>query len=247
MGAVRINKLRTIQSIVFYGLSTIIICAVSSAVILTDIQTKAVSTTVHSPVLGIDNRKGMSMKDTISERAEYSLVTLEDKYSRLGGKYYASNMRPYLNVIDSVLREEGLDQNALFVKAMFYIGQQESHWRKDAVSGTPIAHCKRNGSFLSLYGAVSRCANGDVQVHKEYATGIFQFLPSTFKKVSNGNIFDPEDQIRAFIVMVETGRIDEFATLFICNYPPCLDSQIKVYILLYPNLHNTRFHGLLTV
>ncbi len=132
-------------------------------------------------------------------------ISLEDKYRLLGGVYYAENMKPYLPAIDKVLSENELDYNEKFIKGMFYVGQQESHWAWYRVSRFKI----KNG----------------------HPTGIFQFLPGTFRSVSDGYIFDAEDQIRAFVTMWKRSRTDEFAVMFKCNYPPCLDQEIKRYML----------------
>jgi len=132
-------------------------------------------------------------------------ITLEDKYRALGGIYYADNMKPYLPAIDCVLSEKGLDWDEKFIKGMFYVGQQESHWGWNRISR------------FNIKGG--------------HPTGIFQFLPGTFRSVSDGDIFNPKDQVRAFITMWERGRTDEFAVMFKCNYPPCLDIDIKSYIL----------------
>lgn len=129
--------------------------------------------------------------------------TLEEKYRVLAGGYFYQNVVPYLPLIDTVLTEKGLEDNAYFIQVMFFIGQHESHWNTHSVS-----------SF---------------NVGGEHPTGIFQFLPSTFRSVSNGNIFDAEDQIRAFITMVERGRVDEFATLFI----PGINPYARAYMLRY--------------
>lgn len=129
--------------------------------------------------------------------------SLEDKYRALGGSHYYSNVEPYLTLIDKVLKERGLDNDALFIQAMFFIGQHESHWNTMSISG-------------SSYGG-------------EHPTGIFQFLPSTFRSVSRGNIFDAEDQIRAYVAMIEAGRAREYGTLYI----PTINPEAKAYVLNY--------------
>ncbi len=130
-----------------------------------------------------------------------SKITLEQKYKSLGQEYYSPNMKDYLIDIDRVLREKGLDNNEVFIKGMFYVGQQESHWGQYTVSS------------FNIKGG--------------HPTGIFQFLPGTFQSVSNGDIFNAEDQVRAFVTMAERNRVDEFAVMFQCNYSPCLSSKIK--------------------
>jgi hypothetical protein len=104
-----------------------------------------------------------------------------------------------------VLCKKGFDNDEKFIKGMFYIGQQESHWNLSRVSSFNI-----KGGF---------------------PTGIFQFLPGTFMSVSDGDIFNPEDQIRAFVTMWERGRCDEFAVVYTCNYEPCLSEEVKSYML----------------
>ena len=133
--------------------------------------------------------------------AEIEKEALKDKYEVLAGVYYYANVEAYLQIIDEVLSEKGLDNNALFIQAMFFIGQHESHWN--------------TGSKSSM------------NVGREYPTGIFQFLPSTFRSVSGGDIYNAEDQIRAFVTMVERSRVDEFSTLFIGGLNPL----VRKYVL----------------
>ncbi|MBN2015819.1 transglycosylase SLT domain-containing protein [Candidatus Dojkabacteria bacterium] len=130
-------------------------------------------------------------------------ILLGDKYKKLAGSYYYPNVEKYLPIVDKVLSEKGLDQNSLFIQAMFFIGQRESHWQTGSVSG-------------ATYGG-------------ENAVGIFQFLPSTFRSVSRGNIYSAEDQVRAFVTMVERGRVREFGTLYL----PGINSRAKQYVLNY--------------
>lgn len=132
-------------------------------------------------------------------------IPLEVKYKKLGGQYYNSTIAQYLQAIEKILTQYNLDTDSQFIQTMFYIGWQESHWNPNRVSR------------FNIKGG--------------HPTGIFQFLPGTFRSVSNGNIFSPEDQIRAFVIMVQRGRIDEFAVVFRCNYPSCMSQQMKKYIL----------------
>ncbi|MFC1780152.1 hypothetical protein ACFLY9_00445 [Patescibacteria group bacterium] len=134
-----------------------------------------------------------------------SELSLEERYRNIAGEYYSANIDQYLPAIDKVLQEKDLDNDKKFIKGMFYIGQQESHWSPLRISSFNI-----KGSF---------------------PTGIFQFLPGTFMSVSDGDIFNPEDQIEAFITMWERGRCDEFAVVYTCNYPPCLNEEGKSYML----------------
>jgi hypothetical protein len=136
------------------------------------------------------------------------LDDIQNKYKMLGQQHYSPTIEPHIEIIHKVLIEKGLQNDMLFIQAMFYIGQHESHWNARSISSFNI--------------------NG------EHPTGIFQFLPSTFISVSKGDIFNVEDQIRAFINMVERGRADEFQTLFICSYPPYLDPEAKYYLLNFP-------------
>lgn len=126
-------------------------------------------------------------------------------YQYKGGNQYVPYIEPYIPLIDKVLREYGLENDTTFIRVMFYIGQHESHWTASGVDSFSIAG--------------------------EHPTGIFQFLPSTFKSVSKGNIFNPEDQIRAYIEMSKRGRIKEFQTLFVCGWKPCIDNADKIYML----------------
>ncbi len=148
------------------------------------------------------------MSKRIVEKREEIVIkakadALMEKYQKLAGRYYYAGVEDYLPIIDKVLKEKGLDEDAFLVQAMFFIGQHESHWNTQSVS-----------SF---------------SVGREHPTGIFQFLPSTFRSVSDGDIFNAEDQIRAFITMTERGRIDEYATLFL----PGLDAYVRKYVLTY--------------
>lgn len=134
---------------------------------------------------------------------EDKFITLQEKYKNLAGYYCYPNVEPHLDDIDKVLKTKGLDNDALFIQAMFFIGQYESHWNTGSLSGSSVG--------------------------SEHPTGIFQFLPSTFRTVSRGNIYDATDQIYAFVTMVERGRVDEFATLFL----PGLSQEAKSYVMNY--------------
>jgi len=157
---------------------------------------------VSIPFDGASNKKEQFSEEIKSERIikEY---TLTERYEVLAGKYYYSSVVPHLATIDKVLTEKGLENDKYFIQAMFFIGQRESHWNPNSVSGYSVG--------------------------KEHPTGVFQFLPSTFKTVSNGNIYNIEDQIRAYITMVERGRVDEFSTLFLKELTP----QARGYVLNY--------------
>lgn len=159
----------------------------------------------------IDENRGFALIDgaaveTITDKRielvkKVKTVSLQDKYRRLAGSYYYSNVEPYLPIIDKVLSERGLDNDELFIQAMFFIGQYESHWNTNSICG-------------STYGG-------------EHPTGMFQFLPSTFRSVSNGDIFDAEDQIRAYVTMVERGRVREYGTLYL----PGLSPIVRGYVM----------------
>lgn len=143
-------------------------------------------------------------ESTIVSSVLGNAITLDQKYKILGREHYTSNIEPYLEIIDKVLVEENLDKDSLFIQTMFYIGQHESHWNPNSVSSAFVG--------------------------SEHPTGIFQFLPSTFRTVSKGNIYNPEDQIQAFIVMARNGRIDEFGTMYIHGYGPYLSKEAKAYM-----------------
>lgn len=169
-------------------------------------QTESAS---NSPYIEVVNENMMDFTAREKTRALMYVTTgivegptLEEKYQQLGGNQYSDYIKPYLEIIDNVLVEKGLDENSYFVQLMFYIGMQESHWGQYRVS--------------SLW------------VGREHPTGIFQFLPSTFRSVSKGDIFNAEHQIRAFITMVQNGRIDEFQTLWRCRMN-CLSPEVKSY------------------
>jgi len=132
---------------------------------------------------------------------EIGTVTLEERYRALAGKHYYSNVTPYLPIIDKVLVEKGLDGNTYFIQVMFFIGQRESHWNTGSISSYTVG--------------------------TEHPTGIFQFLPSTFRSVSGGNIFNAEDQIRAYVTMCQRGRIREFSTLALPELNPAARAYMK--------------------
>lgn len=130
-------------------------------------------------------------------------MTLKQRYQNLAGVQYGDNIKQYLPQINKVLKKRGYEDNELFIQVMFYVGQHESHWNVYSVSG-------------ATYGG-------------EHATGIFQFLPSTFRSVSSGNIFSVEDQVDAFVTMFEHDRLDEYGVMYICGFGPCLSYEAKVY------------------
>lgn len=139
-------------------------------------------------------------KDVISNGSERAIGKhdLIERYKVLAGPYYYSNVEPYLEIVDKVLTEKGLEEDSLFIQAMFFVGQHESHWQTTSVSG-------------ATYGG-------------EHAVGMFQFLPSTFRSVSSGDIYNAEDQIRAYVTMAERGRLREFGTLYIGSLSPAVRS-----------------------
>lgn len=145
--------------------------------------------------------QGPDIVEEKSDIRESREISLQEKYHALAGPYYYSNVEPYLSVVDKVLTLKGLDNDAFFIQAMFFIGQYESHWNTRSVSS-------------STYGG-------------EHPTGIFQFLPSTFRSVSRGNIYDAESQIWAYVAMVERGRVREFGTLYISSLNP----MVKAYVV----------------
>lgn len=159
---------------------------------------------VYDKVSIIDSKMSERIIDKKNEVVDIAKSkALEEKYQKLAGRYYYAGVEAYLPIIDEVLTEKGLDDDTFLVQAMFFIGQHESHWNTQSVS-----------SF---------------SVGREHPTGIFQFLPSTFRSVSSGDIFNARDQIEAFITMTERGRIDEYATLFL----PGLDAYVRRYVLSY--------------
>lgn len=135
------------------------------------------------------------------------LLPLKLKYRLLAGRYYVPEVEPHLEEIDRALSKKGLDFSPKFVKGMFYVGQQESHWTTWRVASNEIAD--------------------------GHPTGIFQFLPGTFRSVHDGDILNAEHQVEAFITMVERGRVDEFAVMFTCNYEPCMDKEVFDYLMNY--------------
>ncbi|MBU0975457.1 MAG: hypothetical protein ABIE03_02335 [Patescibacteria group bacterium] len=138
------------------------------------------------------------------------ILPLKLKYQLLGGKYYIAEVEPFLADIEKILSKRGYDFDEKFIKGMFYVGQQESHWTPWRVAS--------------------------IEIGGGHPTGIFQFLPGTFRSVSSeGDIFYPEDQIDAFVTMVERDRVDEFAVMFTCNYEPCIDNEIRDYMFNFSN------------
>lgn len=162
-------------------------------------------------------------------------IPLEKKYQEMGGAYYNPKVNGDLAIVEKVLSEHGLDEDAKFVQIMFYVGLHESWWNSSSVAGTPIVHCSPAGGGRA-YGSVLSCRSGDTWLKKEYPTGIFQFLPSTFRTVSSGDIYNTEEQIRAFVIMVERGRADEFETIFRCTFEKCLTPELKLYALRFPTM-----------
>ncbi len=144
----------------------------------------------------IDKKLKASVKPVGSKISVVKKDELLAKYQRLGGAYFSYNIIPYLADIDAVLSKYGLDENALFIRTMFFVGQHESHWNIHSVSGSSVG--------------------------TEHPTGLFQFLPSTFRTVSAGNIFSAHDQIEAFVTMYLRGRLDEFGTLYIGGLDPAV-------------------------
>jgi hypothetical protein len=138
----------------------------------------------------------ISEKEVVSNGSEREIGKhdLAERYKVLAGPYYYSNVEPYLEIVDKVLTEKGLEEDSLFIQAMFFVGQHESHWQTTSVSG-------------ATYGG-------------EHAVGMFQFLPSTFRSVSSGDIYNAEDQIRAYVTMAQRGRLKEFGTLYIGSLSP---------------------------
>jgi hypothetical protein len=65
-------------------------------------------------------------------------LSLEEKYRNIAGEYYSANIKQFLPVIDEVLCKKGFDNDEKFIKGMFYIGQQESHWNPSRVSSFNI-------------------------------------------------------------------------------------------------------------
>lgn len=155
----------------------------------------------NESIIEIQHQRSESTVTTIERKV--GKYTLQERYEVLAEPYFYANVIPYLPIVDKVLTEKGLDDNVYFVQVMFFIGQHESHWNTQSISGYSVG--------------------------SEHPTGLFQFLPSTFRSVSAGNIFDAEDQIRAYVAMVERGRVDEYATLFIGGLNPAA----KAYVLRY--------------
>lgn len=127
--------------------------------------------------------------------------TIEEKYKDVAGVHLNEYNQPFLKLIDEKLIEHDLEKDDSLITGMLYIGTHESHWGVNTVSS------------YNVYG--------------EHPTGIFQFLPSTFKSVyPDGDIFNPEHQIEAFLRMYKNGRIDEFQTLYVRNFEPFLETDI---------------------
>lgn len=141
--------------------------------------------------------------DVTQPKRKVKKVSLVQRYKRLAGVHYADNIQPHLKAIDKVLKIRGYEDNEKFIQVMFYVGQHESHWNTGSVSG-------------AAYGG-------------EHATGIFQFLPSTFRSVSSGNIYSAEDQVDAFVTMYERDRLDEYGVMYICGFGPCLSYDLKLF------------------
>lgn len=207
----RINKLRIIKKIfgTFIRLSILSWILLLVVHIYTNPSPLKNSSFSAEPKRNNSEQTGLfqesSNKEVSKHKITRNIATVEEKYKALASVHYSHTIEPHLTIIDRILAEKGLDNDLLFIQAMFYIGQHESHWRPYAVSS------------FNIKGG--------------HPTGIFQFLPGTFKSVSGGDIFNSEDQIRAFITMAERGRTDEFQTVFICSFNPCLSLEAKLHIL----------------
>jgi hypothetical protein len=199
----------SIQLIIYFSINTALVAFTNDSPLIDDVNALK---PINVELSDAEEFKSFSTQYPTSGTAlaiEY--IPLKQKYQFLAQEHYADNIEPFLPLIDKVLVEKGLDNDGLFVQGMFYVGQHESHWRPYAVSSFVIAG--------------------------ENPTGIFQFLPSTFRSVSSGDIFNPEDQIRAFVTMVERDRIDEYHVMFVCSYPPCLSAEQKVYMFSFAHTH----------
>ena len=196
------SALRYSLQVVFIGyvLSTVLL---GSLYPLSDLIPFGITETVYA--YESDQFNQVDYEDLRKENSDTGIevekVSLEQKYRDLASYHYYDNVEPYLPIIDRILKQRGLDNDPLFIQAMFFIGQHESHWNTMSISG-------------SSYGG-------------EHPTGIFQFLPSTFRSVSRGDIFDAEDQITAYVAMIEAGRAREYGTLYI----PTLNPEAKAYVL----------------
>ena len=193
----------------YVAYSNLLIRKAHDAYILTkSIGTAAVSLMIlisasASQSIGTHVKSAQTIEDTLVEASDLPVVTsgriigkytLEEKYRAAAGKFYYPEITANLESIDAVLTQRGYETDENLIKLMFFIGHRESHWNTGSKSGVK-------------YGG-------------EYAVGVFQFLPSTFKSVSGGNIHSMNDQINAFITMFERGRLDEFGTLYLPEIAP---------------------------
>ncbi len=124
-------------------------------------------------------------------------INKEEYLNKIGGEFFTNESRVYSEEIYDVLSETGYFNDVDFVQTMLYVGLHESHWSPGTISGF------------------------EVGTGKEHPTGVFQFLQSTFNTVSDGDIYNIEDQIKAYITMHERDRLGEFHVLYVCNYDFC--------------------------
>ena len=77
-----------------------------------------------------------------------------------------------------------------------------------------IAACETTGTYPAPYPATNRVLNPSARNPSgEHATGLMQFLPSTFRstKYSSANIWSPYAQALAAVQMVHDGRTKEWS------------------------------------
>lgn len=77
-----------------------------------------------------------------------------------------------------------------------------------------IAACETTGTYPAPYPATDRVLNPSARNPTgEHATGLMQFLPSTFMstKYSSVNIWSPYAQALAAVQMIQDGRINEWS------------------------------------
>ena len=116
---------------------------------------------------------------------------LRDTFDRLIGVGVSDeNGRKILDRVEDVLRQRGYGNDVEMYELTVRILWCES--RLD-----PLA---KNRQAVVVGG-----------ISYGHASGLFQFLPSTFASVSNGDIWSVEDQTNAYVTMVEQGRIIEWA------------------------------------
>lgn len=130
------------------------------------------------------NDNNVTTGNKVNKLSSKKMRNMFDKI--VGREASDENGRRVLDVMNLVLNRKGYGHNDKFLEQTVRLVWCESRLDPRAYNSTPVW-------------------NG------EHASGLFQFLPSTFASVGGGDIWKIEDQTEAYILMVESGRINEWA------------------------------------